>query len=535
MPVEELARYMSDFIHPDVPGTFKAPVLADDTDRYTGNITEEFIGCAQGISNYRQDKMYTVFMVAYPYRSMLSPPAKHLWWSSYQNEMSHVTYITGPAGSGKTSGLFSNANWAIVKGLSLWNEKTLFATLTNNLANAITLNEDMPGARGRTVFNFCNRKVADTEGQLATPTQRSHKYTDNRAYNRRQMSHTRSNKFDQRLLARHSVVVLDECNLNQYIEFQDAIEIAGAHHLQIVIICDYDDQMDAFKQLYGICCDFAFKSPSYMRDIVSKFLGGSIHVGRIELVDVHRQKDPLLKKLLLNLRGMSGDSEAQVNLFTSLCVSPIAFPNNVFNPVFAKPLDSYSDKIPRFPIFNIDDDGYPPIRPCHTKIVSPRHKMLQKMGKFWLDFMSSEIDDDDLIEVMWSECGQIPKTKTGPWTQILAWFDNGLDYVCKYDTAMVPWRELKSPDVREVWTKFPYHKESRVNLSMFRTPFALQGTELRPEDDLIMLRKIEESIDGEDATFGDVDGWLDPDQPNAVYVVLSRALDHAQIRVINLL
>ena len=535
LTVDQLADYMCDFIHPGVPGTFKPPVAADDSDRSNGTMSDEFKSCLQGISNSRQDKMYTVFMNAYPYRSMLSPPAKHLWWSSAQNQLGHVTYITGPAGSGKTSSLFSNTNWAIVRGLSLWNEKAIFATLSNNLANAITFNDEMPGARGRTVFNFCNRKVADKEGLLSTPTQRSHKFTDNRAYNNRQMSLTRSNKFQQRAIARHSVVVLDECNLNQYPEFQDAIEIAGAHHLQIIIICDYDDQMDAFKQLYGIQYNFNIKSPSYMREIVSKFLGGSINVGRVDLVDVYRQKDPLLKKLLLQLRSMSGDSKAQVDLFTSLCVSPLVPWNGVFNPVFAKPMDSYLDKIPRFPIFNIDDDGYPPIRPNHTKIVSPRHKMLQKMGKFWLNFLSSELDDDDMVEVMWSECGQQIKHKEGAWAQIHSWFDNGLDYLCKYDTAMVSWRELKSPQVREVWTDFPYHKKNRVNLSMFRTPFALQGTELLPGDDLIMLWKLDEPDDREDVMFKDVHGWLDPDQPNAVYVVLSRALDHTQIKVINLL
>ena len=534
MSVDELAEWMVDFIHPGVPGTFKPPTHPDESDRDIRNMSEEFVSNTRGLSNSRYDKMYTVFMGTYPYRSMLSPPAKHLWWSSAQNQMSHVTYITGPAGSGKTTGLFSNANWAIVRGQSVWNEKTLFATLTNNLANAITANVDMPGARGRTVFNFCNRKVAEKEGQLSSPTQRSHKFTDNRAYNNRQMSLTRCNKFQSRSLARYSTVVLDECNLNQHLEFQDAIEVAGAHHLQIIIVCDYDDQMDAFKQLYSINYDFNIKSPSYMRDIVSEFLGGSIHTGRIELVDVYRQKDPLLKNLLTKLRGMSGDSRSQLSTFETLCVSPLASDGeHVFNPVFAKPMDSYADKLPRFPIFVFDEDGVPPIRPNQTKIVSPRHKMLEKMGMFWLNSMSHDVDDDDLIEVMWYECGQTKKTATGPWTDILAWFDNGLDYVCKYDTAMVSWKELRSPEVCAIWPKFPYHKENRVNLSMFRTPFALQGTELRPGDDLIMLWNRDDKDEAD--MFKNVHGWHDPDQPNAIYVVLSRALDHTQIKVVHLL
>jgi hypothetical protein len=53
--------------------------------------------------------------------------------------------------------------------------------------------------------------------------------------------------------------------------------------------------MDAFKQLYNVNYRFNIKSPSYMREIVAEFLGGSINTGRIELVDVHRQTDPLLK------------------------------------------------------------------------------------------------------------------------------------------------------------------------------------------------------------------------------------------------
>jgi hypothetical protein len=546
MSVDRLAEFMADFIHPDVPGTFKPAAASDDTDRSNGSMSEEYASCTLGVSNTRQDKMYTVFMATYPYRSMITPPAKHLWWSEAQNQMSHVTYITGPAGSGKTTGLFSKANWAVVRGQSLWNEKTVFATLTNNLANAITSNDDMPGARGRTIFNFCNRKVVEKEGQLSSPTQRSHKFTDNRAYNNRQMSLTRANKFQNRSLARYSTVVFDECNLNQYLEFQDAIEIAGAHHFQIIIICDYDDQMDSFKQLYGINFGFNIKSPSYMRSIVSQFLNGPIHTGRIELIDVHRQKDPLLKNLLSKMRGMSGDAKAQLALFESLCVSPITTlsdnssdddgddddDGDEFNPVFEKPMDSYPDKMPRFPIFIYDVHGVPPIRPNQTKLVSPRHKMLEKMGRYWLKFMTSNIQEDDLIEVMWYECGQTRKTVTGPWTRVLSWFDNGLDYVCKYDTAMVSWKELMSPEIRSVWPKFPYAKDNRVNLSMFRTPFALQGTELRPGDDLIMLWRPED--DGDDK-FGDIHGWNDSEQPNAIYVVLSRALDHSQVKVVNLL
>jgi hypothetical protein len=196
MPVERLAEWMADFIHPGVPGTFKSPDRVDESDQYNGAVAGENTSRASGISNSRQDKMYTVFMTAYPYRSMLSPPSKHLWWSSAQNQMSHVTYITGPAGSGKTTGLFSNANWAIVRGQSVWNEKTMFATLTNNLANTITSNIEMPGARGRTVFNLCNRRVAEKDGQLSSPTQRSHRHTDNMAYNNRQKALSACNKFN---------------------------------------------------------------------------------------------------------------------------------------------------------------------------------------------------------------------------------------------------------------------------------------------------------------------------------------------------
>jgi len=89
-----------------------------------------------------------------------------------------------------------------------------------------------------------------------------------------------------------------------------------------------------------------------------------------------------------------------------------------------------------------------------------------------------------------------------------------------------------SPEIRSVWTKFPYAEDNRVNLSMFRTPFALQGTELRPGDDLIMLWRSED--EGDDK-FGDIHGWDDSDQPTAIYVGLSRALDHSQVKVVNLL
>ena len=99
-------------------------------------------------------------------------------------------------------------------------------------------------------------------------------------------------------------------------------------------------------------------------------------------------------------------------------------------------MDSYADKLSRFPMFMFDEDGVPPIRPNQTKIVSPRHKMLEKRGRFWLNSMSRDIDDDDLVEIMWYECSKTKKTASGPWTVILAWFDNGLDHVCKYDTAI---------------------------------------------------------------------------------------------------
>jgi len=156
----------------------KPPVLSDDSDRYMGNMSEEYTQSTQGASNTRRDKIYTVFMATYPYRSMVTPTAKHLWWFEAENEIGHVTCITGLAGSGKTTGHFCTANWVYMRGQSVWNEKAVFATLKNNLANSITSNVDMPGARGRTIFNFCNRKVNEKEGRLSSPTQRSHKYTD---------------------------------------------------------------------------------------------------------------------------------------------------------------------------------------------------------------------------------------------------------------------------------------------------------------------------------------------------------------------
>ena len=90
-----------------------------------------------------------------------------------------------------------------------------------------------------------------------------------------------------------------------------------------------------------------------------------------------------------------------------------------------------------------------------------------------------------------------------------------------------------SLEVRAIWPDFPHHKDNIVNLSMFRTPFALQGTELRPDDDLIMLWL---AGDGDESDISrNVHGWLDPDKPNVIYVVLSRALEHTQIKVVALL
>jgi len=113
-------------------------------------------------------------------------------------------------------------------------------------------------------------------------------------------------------------------------------------------------------------------------------------------------------------------------LFESLCVSPLSKPfddidnDDEFNPVFEKPMESYPDEIPIFPIFIYDVDGIPPIRPNQTKVVSPRQKMLEKMGRYWLKLLTSDIQEDDLIEVMWYECDQTRKTQTGPWTRILS-------------------------------------------------------------------------------------------------------------------
>jgi hypothetical protein len=78
-----------------------------------------------------------------------------------------------------------------------------------------------------------------------------------------------------------------------------------------------------------------------------------------------------------------------------------------------------------------DVDGFPPIRPNQTKIVSPRHKMLEEMGRYWFQLMASDIKGNDLIEVMWYECGQTKKTAFDQWARILSWFDYGLEYVCK--------------------------------------------------------------------------------------------------------
>ena len=120
-----------------------------------------------------------------------------------------------------------------------------------------------------------------------------------------------------------------------------------------------------------------------MRDNVSDFLGGTIHTGHVDLVDVHRQKDPLLKNLFKQICGMSGDAKTQLVLFKSLCASPLSSlsDGNIFNLKFDKPLDSYPDKLPRFPIFMYDIDIVLSISPNQTKIVSPRHKILEKMGR----------------------------------------------------------------------------------------------------------------------------------------------------------
>ena len=112
----------------------------------------------------------------------------------------------------------------------------------------------------------------------------------------------------------------------------------------------------------------------------------------------------------------------------------------------------------------------------------------------------------------------------GEWSRVHAWFPSESAYICKYDTAMVSWKELRDPEVQALWKTFPYQKLSCINLSMFRTPFALQGTELRHEDDIITLWQGEEQDNG----------WSDDDQPNAVYVVLSRALHHKQVTMVDL-
>jgi hypothetical protein len=70
MSVDRLADFMFDFIHPGVPGTFKPPVASDDSDRYVGAMSEEYMSCTLGVSNTLQDKMYTVFINNYPYRSL---------------------------------------------------------------------------------------------------------------------------------------------------------------------------------------------------------------------------------------------------------------------------------------------------------------------------------------------------------------------------------------------------------------------------------------------------------------------------------
>ena len=57
--------------------------------------------------------------------------------------------------------------------------------------------------------------------------------------------------------------------------------------------------MDCFKQLHGINYELNIKSPSFMRGVISGSLEPYIHSGRIELVDVHRQKDPLLKNFFV--------------------------------------------------------------------------------------------------------------------------------------------------------------------------------------------------------------------------------------------
>jgi hypothetical protein len=368
----------------------------------------------------------------------------------------------------------------------------------------------MPGAKGRTIYNFCNRQVMQQEGCMASPTQRSHRFTDNKTYNKKQQALSSDGRLKARSIERYSTIVIDEANLNSFVEFMDAIQVAGAHHMQIVVICDYDDSHDTFKQLYGIYYHFNIKSPSFMRARIASTLGGEPTVGRIAMTEVFRQKDELLKSLLRCMRDMSGDAKGQLSLYKSLCT---------------RPREGFVDELfPRFvrmawnaPFLNI--------RPNNTKIVSPRHKILETMGQRWLNHMTSAYEDDMLIEVMWSKCGMTKKNKSDTeYSRIHSWFDNDSEYICKYDTAMVSWKELNNPEVRAVWKTFPYQKLSCINLSMFRTPFALQGTELRLEDDIITLWRGEEQDNG----------WSDDDQPNAVYVVLSRALYHKQIMMVDL-
>jgi hypothetical protein len=69
---------------------------------------------------------------------------------------------------------------------------------------------------------------------------------------------------------------------------------------------------------------------------------------------------------------------------------------------------------------------------------------------------------------------------------------------------MVSWKELISPEIRDVWPKLPYAKDKWVIISMFRAPFALQGTELHPGDDLIILWKPEDDDDRD--VFNDIHG-----------------------------
>ena len=511
MTADELNKFMADLIHHDVPGTFKPAQESDDSDRCNGSMSKEFVNNIKGVANVRGDKLYTKYMQEFPFRSGVKPPAKMLWWSPAQNQICNVTYVTGPAGSGKTTGLFSNANWAILRGQGVWNEKTIFATLMNNLANAVTNNKAMPGAKGRTIYNFCNRTLLASDNVLSSPTQRSHRFTDNLAYNKKQTNLLRGGRLQSRSIARYSAIVIDEANLNARGEFMDAIDVAAAHHFHIFIICDYDDEIDKFKQLYAVNYHINLSSPSYMREIIANALGGAPTVGRLNMREVFRQRDDQLKRLIQHMRGMSGDARGQLTLFNSLCANrDVTMHNDTGYPNFLR--------------VRFDSEFMPKIRPNHTKIVSPRHKILQNMGRLWFHSMTADFTDETMIEVMWSNCGQTMKTPNGKYSRFLSWFDTEQDYVCKYDTAMVSWKELMHPEVRSLWPSFPYEKDSAVNLSMFRTPFALQGTELAPEDNMIML------WEGNDVN----NGWSDEEQPNAVYVVLSRVIHHTQITMVDL-